>query len=62
MSPETLESLGIEVGDMVETATSHGAFVIRPERKEETIDPQILQWGQEFIDKNRELLKRLKDK
>ena len=26
------------------------------------IDPQILQWGQEFIDKNRELLERLKDK
>jgi ribosome biogenesis protein Tsr3 len=56
-----MKELGITVGDTVETATLQGIFTVQPEQKI-TIDPQILQWGQEFIDKNRELLKRLKNK
>lgn len=61
---ESLRILGLKVGDFVETDTSGQSLVVKPEPKATThgIDPQILQWGDEFIVKNRELLKRLKDK
>ncbi len=63
MSKETLEELGVAVGDFVETSSSNRTFTVKPEQKDTgNVDPQILQWGSEFIAKNRELLKRLKDK
>ncbi len=64
MSKETLEELGIGVGDFVETTSINGVFTAKPATPQvkPAVDPQILQWGNEFIEKNRELLKRLKDK
>ncbi|MSR70730.1 hypothetical protein EXS62_01685 [Candidatus Kaiserbacteria bacterium] len=64
ISKESLEKIGINIGDMVETSSESGVFTIKPSVPQEklAIDPQILQWGSEFITKNRELLKRLKDK
>ncbi len=64
MSKGTLEELGVKIGDMVETAFSNKTLVVKATEKTtgEQVDPQILQWGSEFIAKNRELLERLKDK
>jgi len=64
MSPETLENLGIQVGDIVDTNSSTGVLTVKPATPQvkPAVDPEILQWGDEFIAKNRELLKRLKDK
>ncbi len=64
MSPETLKELGVHVGDIVETDNSNQVFSVKPKQKKasEKIDPKILAWTDDFIDKNRELLDRLKDK
>lgn len=64
VSPESLQSLGIKIGDTVETTSSPEGFIVKPSvpRGTSAVDPQILQWGAEFITKNRELLLRLKDK
>lgn len=64
MSRETLEELGVEIGDFVETSASKQIFMVKPEqdKSKKSIDPEILQWTDEFISKNRELLDRLKNK
>jgi antitoxin component of MazEF toxin-antitoxin module len=64
ISKEAQEDLGIKVGDTVETSSSTGLFSVKPTAPQvkPAVDLQILQWGDEFITKNRELLKRLKDK
>ena len=64
MSKGTLEELGVKIGDMVETAFSNKTLVVKaPDKKnEKQVSPEILQWTDEFIVKNRELLDRLKDK
>ena len=61
MSKSTMEELGVKIGDTVETDTAKKVFTVRS-RTKTVIDPEILQWGQEFIDKNRALLERLKNK
>ncbi len=64
ISKESLEEIGVTIGDMVETKAENGIFTVKtgaPQVKP-AIDPKILQWGNEFIAKNRELLERLKDK
>ena len=64
ISREALDVLGVGIGDIVEMSTTQGVLTVKPvhPKSDSPIDPQVLQWGQEFIDKNKELLKRLKDK
>lgn len=64
ISREALDILGVGIGDAVEMSTSEGLLTVKPvaTQTKTAIDPQILQWGNEFIAKNRELLERLKDK
>lgn len=61
MSKGTLEELGVGVGDFVETSATNRTLTVTPQVKL-AVDPEILQWADEFIIKNRELLNRLKDK
>jgi antitoxin component of MazEF toxin-antitoxin module len=64
MSPDTLEELGVQVGDIVETDKNNGVFSVKPKQKKTSkhIDPKVLVWTDDFIAKNRELLERLKNK
>lgn len=60
------EEKGYKVGGSINLHTEQDSNVIRIEpaeiKKESAVDPAILTWTNEFIDKNRELLKRLADK
>lgn len=64
ISKGALEELGIKVGDIVETVidSSKKVFSIKLKSPKTTVDPEILSWTSNFIEKNRELLERLKDK
>ena len=64
ISKSALEELGIKVGDIVETVidSSKKVFSVKLKTPKTAVDPEILSWTNEFIDKNRELLLRLKDK
>ena len=61
ISKSTLETLGIKVGDVVETNTTEGAFSVRAMAAKDSLDPAVLEWTNTFIEKNRELLDRLKN-
>jgi len=64
IAPETLKKLGMQAGDIIETDDSNQMFSVKPKQKNihGTVAPQIVAWADEFIEKNRELLDRLKDK
>lgn len=66
LSPDTLETVGLKVGDTVTVSTNaaKNEVTVRPVEKvtKTTIDPEILSWTDKFIEKNRELLDRLADK
>jgi antitoxin component of MazEF toxin-antitoxin module len=61
ISKTAMEKLGIKVGDVVNTEATTEAFLVRP-KTTAPIDPGVLAWTNKFIEKNRELLKRLADK
>lgn len=60
-----LDMVGAKIGDIVETEFNAEAKAFTVKFKSESkpaVDPSVLQWTNEFILKNGELLKRLKDK
>ena len=60
-----MEELGVKVGDEVKTEINFAekTYTVKFKSKSSpTIDPAILQWTDDFISKNRELLERLKNK
>ena len=60
------EENGFSAGNMVTIITREGSnqIIIEPSQiqRKPDVDPDILSWTNNFIDKNRELLKRLADK
>jgi bifunctional DNA-binding transcriptional regulator/antitoxin component of YhaV-PrlF toxin-antitoxin module len=60
-----LEQLGVKVGDSVETDINFAEKTYTVKFKSDSspkISLEILQWTDEFISKNKELLERLKNK
>jgi antitoxin component of MazEF toxin-antitoxin module len=66
LSPDTLEALNVKVGDAVEMSVHQSARVltVRPkkDRGKTSVNPDVIEWTNVFIDKNRKLLERLADK
>ncbi len=61
----SLKELGVKVGDSVETETNAAAktFTVKFQTSDQSpVDPVVIEWTDEFIAKNRELLERLKNK
>ena len=60
-----MDELGVKVGDQVETEINFAekTYTVKFKSKgSHAVDPALLQWTDEFISKNRELLERLKNK
>lgn len=65
---ETLSELGLSVGDKVRISVTQegngGRLSVEPEReaKIQELRPDVVVWTKSFVEKNRELLKRLAQK
>ena len=62
LSPDVLHRVGLKIGDAVHVSGGQHEVLVRPAEMKPTIDPHILSWTNEFIEKNRALLERLADK
>lgn len=61
LSKEVLRDLGVSIGDEIEAKsdpTTH-MLVVEPKTK---IRPEVIQWTNQFIEENRDLLEELSDR
>jgi len=64
LSKPMAEEVGFKAGQEVQLHLQGKGVFVEPAapQVERTVDPAILEWTDEFISKNRELLERLKNK
>ena len=56
------KNLGIKAGDWVNLKVEGDKIIVTPLKTKPKIDPKIIAWVDEFMEKNQELLLRLTDK
>lgn len=62
MSKETLEELGVNVGDFVETTAANHTLTVTPQVKPATENAELVAWAEEAVERYRPALEALKDK